>query len=378
MAIENQEPRIRRALAAHHDQQVADDAQLECLGGHASLRIYWRIHLPADAGPYPRSEATAVAMVLPEEEANRSEEGPADAASPGELPFLNMQRYLAALGMPVPEVDHYDADAQVLLLEDLGDETLDDAVSAILQDPQMDAERRGPEVVALYQQAIDLLLDFQEAVVRSMADEEMDADEDCIAFDREFDRELLRWELEHYVEWGLEAQHGAKVVEPHRAVFDAAFDRIVAELWDLLDLVVLRDYQSRNLMRKGGGWYIIDFQDALVGPYVYDLVALLRDSYVQLGEQALDALLDYYVAEGAARGLPWCGDADTVREAFFLQTVQRKLKDAGRFVYIDRVKDNPDFLEYYEPSMAYVRHALEQLPDFDDLIAALKDADPAF
>ena len=44
-----------------------------------------------------------------------------------------------------------------------------------------------------------------------------------------------------------------------------------------------RDYQSRNLMvLPGGEQVVIDFQDALLGPRQYDLVALLRDSYVEL------------------------------------------------------------------------------------------------
>ena len=53
--------------------------------------------------------------------------------------------------------------------------------------------------------------------------------------------------------------------------------------------------------------------------------------------------------------------------AFHLQTVQRKLKDAGRFVFIDREKDNPDFLPYFKPSIDYVDHALERLEGWDEL-----------
>ena len=43
-----------------------------------------------------------------------------------------------------------------------------------------------------------------------------------------------------------------------------------------------RDYHSRNLMLHDGSLYIIDFQDARMGPDTYDLVSLLRDSYVDL------------------------------------------------------------------------------------------------
>ncbi len=50
-------------------------------------------------------------------------------------------------------------------------------------------------------------------------------------------------------------------------------------------------------------------------------------------------------------------------------TVQRKLKDAGRFVFIDRVKKNPSFLPYFEPSLAKVRASLARLTDDEDMRA---------
>jgi len=57
-----------------------------------------------------------------------------------------------------------------------------------------------------------------------------------------------------------------------------------------------------------------------------------------------------------------------VRE-FDLVTVQRKLKDAGRFVFIDRVKGNPKFLEFVEPTIAKVRASLARLADDEDMRA---------
>jgi aminoglycoside/choline kinase family phosphotransferase len=50
-----------------------------------------------------------------------------------------------------------------------------------------------------------------------------------------------------------------------------------------------------------------------------------------------------------------------------MQAVQRKLKDAGRFVFIDRVKGNPDFLPHVGQSLAYVRRALGRLPELSPL-----------
>ena len=57
-----------------------------------------------------------------------------------------------------------------------------------------------------------------------------------------------------------------------------------------------RDYHSRNLMLHDGSLYIIDFQDARMGPDTYDLVSLLRDSYVDLAAPQVDELIAYFLA----------------------------------------------------------------------------------
>jgi aminoglycoside/choline kinase family phosphotransferase len=101
----------------------------------------------------------------------------------------------------------------------------------------------------------------------------------------------------------------------------------------------------------------IDFQDALLGPRVYDLVALLSDSYQTFTRDFVERRLDEYAEH---RGLDQRGRRDVGREFDFV-TVQRKLKDAGRFVYIDRVRGNPNFLQFVEPTIEKVLAALARL-----------------
>ena len=60
-------------------------------------------------------------------------------------------------------------------------------------------------------------------------------------------------------------------------------------------------------------------------------------------------------------------------------TVQRKLKDAGRFVFIDRVKKDPSYLGFVEPSIAKIKRAMNQLldlPHIRDLSALLDEVLP--
>jgi hypothetical protein len=381
LAIKNMEERIRKALTQLFDIEVAQSAELENRGGHASLRIYWRVQLPAHASA-PRGEYTQMAMVLPQDaDILESEEGMSSGAeAPKELPFVNVHRYLDSIGMPVPDIDLVDMNLGVLLLEDLGDQTFEESILELRRRDDLEPEDHEEAFLDLYREAIDLLVEFQQAVLQSATDDDVD-NADCIAFGRSFDEELLRWELDHYLEWGLEERLDGKAAErvaARKADLDRIFDEVVDALLDVQQALVLRDYQSRNLMHKEGQWHLIDFQDALKGPFIYDLVALLRDSYIELESSQVDALLDHYVTRGQQVGLPWCADGDRAYEAFHLQTIQRKLKDAGRFVYIDRVKGDPSFLQYYDSSIRYVREALDKLPGRDELAQILEEIEPAW
>jgi aminoglycoside/choline kinase family phosphotransferase len=128
---------------------------------------------------------------------------------------------------------------------------------------------------------------------------------------------------------------------------------------------VHRDYHSRNLMVDGNRLGIIDFQDALMGPATYDLASLLRDAYIQLDDALIDELIQYYVAGLAARRVHV--DPAGYRRLFDLTSIQRNLKAAGRFVYIDRVKHNPRFLADIPRVLGYVRRNLEKYPELATL-----------
>jgi len=322
----------------------------QTLAGDASSRRYHRADFGSGADP-----SRVVIMELPED-ALASDEATAGGPPP-ELPFLNVGRHLAARGIRVPRV-YLDAVSQgAVVLEDLGDATLARRIADVSRD----------ELRLWYLAAVELLARMHEAM--------WPAPEGCLAASRSFDLALLRWELDHFREWGAEALAGKPLAPAVRAALDAEFDTLATDVAALPRGFVHRDYQSRNLMvvsdePSPANLVVIDFQDALGGPRVYDLVALLNDSYVELDEELKQEIIERYAG---LRGI----DAVSLRGEFDLVTVQRKLKDGGRFVFIDRVRHNPAFLPYVETSFGRVRRALERLPEREGLRAALAAADPA-
>ena len=77
-----------------------------------------------------------MAMVMPlGKDALKSEEGGDDTTLPTELPFENVQRYLKAAGLPVPDIDVVCMDRGVVLLEDLSSTHFEDLYLELLTQP---------------------------------------------------------------------------------------------------------------------------------------------------------------------------------------------------------------------------------------------------
>lgn len=322
---------------------------------HTPLRELTKLHGDASARSYYRARcengASYIIMQLPEGKASVSEEITNFKGEHAELPFINIAHFLASCGLPVPKIYHYSAADHLMILEDVGEKTMGDFI----------ADGDTASIRCWYEKAVKLLAHLQHATAGKPR-------ESSVALQRSFDATLLNWEFDHFLEYGLQ-KRGVAVADADVEIFTRETRNMTKAIEALPRALTHRDFQSRNLMVRDGELVLIDFQDALMGPRIYDLVALTRDSYVVLPPQLVQELLTQYAEQSGAKPM------DVQRE-YRLVTVQRKLKDAGRFVYIDQVKKNPRFLPYIPTSLSYVREALQQLPEHRSLYEMLQHALP--
>jgi len=334
------------------------------LAGDASNRRYFRIVLTGG------SVDSIILMQLADPEGFKASE---EAVSPGapvstELPFVNVLTYLQQVGVAVPQLYFFDEDKGLLYLEDFGDVTLYYKISSINSQPQRSQ---------LYVQAIDALTTMHLST-------QTGSDSHCLAFSRVFDVSLLMWEFEHFWEYGVAARQPDGLKEEHHQVYQAECHKIAEWLAAQPQVFTHRDYHSRNLMVIEGGLGILDFQDALLGPATYDLASLLRDSYVELEDPVIDEMLDRYrtrMCEGLNREIQehmGLSDSTMFRKLFDFTSLQRNLKAAGRFVYIDRVKGNPAFLKDIPRTLGYVRTNLEKYSELAALHSVFASCVPEF
>ena len=258
------------------------------------------------------------------------------------MPFVSIARLLAAVPLPVPRILHHSNELGVLGLEDLGDVTLQAHLGAATP----------AEHAALYREAVTLIVRMQQRA------EELRSDE-YPPYKIAFDVEKLSWELEFFVKHYLLAYRGAKLSDSDRAHLRDEWAAIVDELAAEPRVLCHRDYHSRNLMLHRGQLYMIDFQDARMGPDTYDLVSLLRDSYVDLTPQQVDELIAFFMA---LKGIT--GQAAEFRRRFDLMALQRNLKALGTFGYMTTSRNNTVYIQYIPRTLAYVKANLAKYPRF--------------
>jgi len=262
--------------------------------------------------------------------------------APGALPFTIVGRLFEQVPLPVPRVRAEFPEIGVLVLDDLGDVTLQAHTDSAPDDRHR----------ALYERAVDHLIALQ----RRGAELAMPG---TLPWTRAFDVEKLMWEMTFFLTHFIEGFRGLTMSPAHRGALEAELGMLVEELAAEPRVLCHRDYHSRNLMVAGDDLYIIDFQDARLGPNTYDLVSLLRDCYVDLPPALVAHLVDRF-HRAAGDGEP----AEVFAARLDAMGVQRHLKALGTFGYQTVARANPAYAAYVPRTTAYLRAAFERWPRF--------------
>jgi aminoglycoside/choline kinase family phosphotransferase/GTP:adenosylcobinamide-phosphate guanylyltransferase len=245
-----------KAIAAFLAQHGWSRAERRPLAGDASFRRYDRL---------TQDGKHAVLM---------------DAPPPQEdvRPFLRIAELLHNLGYSAPRIYAADAAQGLLLLEDLGDDTY----TRLL--------RTGHDERALYTLAVDLLIDLHHRFVPGRY-------AGLPPFD---DARALR-EATLLLDWYWPATQDERLMPALREGFLAAWREVLPKRRAAPDTLVLFDFHVDNLMLLPGrngiaACGLLDFQDAVIAPRPFDLVALLQDVRRDVSAGLAAAMRDRYLA----------------------------------------------------------------------------------
>lgn len=220
--------------------------------------------------------------------------------------FIAVDRLLADV-VHVPKLIAMDETQGFIVLEDMGDTDFADVIG--IEKPEQ-TERH-------YTQAMREILAIQTI--------DLGKAETVIPH---YDEALLRREMALFTEWFL-PYIGVELNAETEQLWEKVQTEIIKQVTAQPQVVVHRDFHSRNLMvlDNSDELGVIDFQDAVIGAYTYDLASLLRDAYINFDENWVTAhLAKFHQLANLDKSL------DDFTADFNVMSMQRHLKVLGIFV----------------------------------------------
>jgi len=301
---------------------------IEKLAGDASTRKYYRL-------TFNDKQAIPSKLIVMARE-------PFDEKSDD---FLIIRDFLDSCRVPVPALFFTNPQKGLLYLEDCGDELIETIVS-----------KNGAKAIKeFYPKILDYLITMQVVCTKKLK-------KDNPALGRSFDMEKLIFELNFFKEWFLERFNKKKLSGNDEKRLDNFFEKLVKPITREPKVFTHRDFHARNIMLKNGDVYIIDFQDARMGPLQYDLVSLLFDSYVTLLDSDRDALIEYYLAR---LKFPK-EERESFMVMFYRVALQRNLKALGTFAYQSVCLNKETYKRYIPNTVDYIRSNIYKVDEFGE------------
>lgn len=300
--------------------QPVEVADITMIAGDASFRRYFR---------FKHNDTSYVLMDAPPEHEDC-------------LPFVQIATIWITFGVRVPRILAKDLQQGFLLLEDFGDQLLRASLTKVSVDQ-------------LYAKAMDELHRIQTLPAQNLP---------------LYDQALLTREMSLFREWFLSSWLQIELTDDEEACLAKVEALLIESAQQQPQSVVHRDYHSRNLMLLPNDQIgVIDFQDAVIGAVTYDLVSLLRDSYVHWPEtQVKGWVKEFYLSS------PWQEQLTLTQfeQAFDWMGMQRQLKVCGIFVRLCQRDGKAGYLQDIPLTFRNLMQSAERYPQFFEFSQWLK------
>lgn len=266
-------------------------------------------------------------------------------APPPEDPaqFARVAQYLVDLGLSAPRPFHHNFSLGFLALEDFGEATYTRLLQA------------GKDPYFLYELAVDKLIALHQRAIA------------CPPFIEPYAIEALVQEATLFVEWYLPTISNKPLPQGDKEDYQNLWAAVFQKALEVPHSLVLRDYHVDNLMylpdRPGiSACGLLDFQDALWGPVVYDLVSLLEDARLDLDPLLVEHCWQRYFAAFPSL------DEQKLRKSGCILSAGRHAKIIGIFTRLAVRDGKPRYLAHL-PRIWRLLQACLNHPDLAELKA---------
>ena len=276
--------------------------------------------------------------------------------------FIFLSGHLAQCGIPVPEIYISDVEQTCYLLEDLGHLSFADCLGQWSRTEPVDTTA----ILNAYQKVLYWL-------PRIQFEGDQGLDYTFCFRDHELDRSVFQWDVTYFKQsfWKLFASHYP---------FDDAVDQDLEALIQYVgnverQVLVVRDFQPRNIMWREGEPYFIDYQMGCRGAIHYDIATLLYAFTSGLDDQLRESLIDTYLRELR----PWLPLSPVqFLNDFYHFVLIRRLRSLGTYGFLASQRGKPHFLKAVPRTIQEIddlldhRHALSSLSHLKALFSQWK------
>ena len=239
--------------------------------------------------------------------------------------FLKFSDILARNNIKIPKIIKKDLSNNILALEDFGDNLIIKRSSS-------------KNFFEIYEKSIKNIIKIQK--VRNKK----------ISF---YSDEKYFKESSLFIEWVLEIFFNFNITNKDK-------NKIKKEIIELIDglslkkkFLVHRDYHSKNIFYKNKKIIIIDYQDAVYGSPLYDLVSLVNDCYKDINDNNRKKLLTFF-RNNFNNLLKNNLSKDELIHNFYLLSAQRHMKASGIFCRLSKKNNRNDYLKYLRRTFNYI------------------------
>ena len=325
---------LKRLFEAHFHSPVRQAQPLQGELGGSGRKII----------RFSNERATAIGILYGVREENRA--------------FLEFSKHFYQHDLPVPQIYGEDLDHGAYLEEDLGDTTLFEFLAK-----NRHAEQIAAPVAEAYRKVVAVLPRFQVEAGR-------DLDYSVCYPIGSFDRQSVAWDLNYFKYYFLRLA-GVRFNEH-------ALENDFSRLTDFLmsadrDYFMYRDFQSRNIMLRGGQLFFVDYQGGRKGALQYDIASLLFDAKADLPpELRQDLLNDYLDALGRYVEV----DRDVFLRHYYAYVYVRIMQAMGAYGFRGFYERKTHFLQsvpYAMKNLRWLLHHVELPVALPALMGAFRD-----
>ena len=254
--------------------------------------------------------------------------------------YLMIGRHLFKKGIPLPEIYCHDLNHGWFILEDLGNENL--------QNRAKFTRNR----IYLYEKAVDILFRLQIEGARGF-------DTRWCYQTAAYDEYVMRhYEAEYFRDSFLINYLGMR---KNWTELESAFDYLISiALMAKNHHFLHRDFQSRNIMIQDNRIGVIDWQGGRLGPLSYDLASLLIDPYVGLSAKEKNGLFQQYLSLLKGHKTEW---VEPFQRYFPYIAVQRNLQILGAYSFLTKTQGKSHFEKYIPPAIKSLQDLIDELAD---------------